>query len=136
MKQEFEDAGRRPHQLGSTPKSNGRTASDGPKNGHTNGRKNGEKKNGQLIHFADLARDANAQTEIEKSLREVALQINQTQQAERLQINARLHDVLDRSLALLKPDPAKLEPTAPKSCARAEHANRNEHFSAPDRETA
>jgi hypothetical protein len=90
MKREFDDQSWRAVKRGSARKSNGKVASV----------KNGD---GDLIHFATLARAATAQIEIEKSLRELTLQMNRTQQAEHLQIGMRLHDVLDRSIALKKP---------------------------------
>src|SRR5580692_12143849 len=57
---------------------------------------------GELIQFAQISRDKATTLEIEKSLRELLLEINRTQEAKSLQLGLRLHDHLGRSLALTK----------------------------------
>lgn len=57
---------------------------------------------GKLIQFAQLSRDTAAVLQIEKSLHETSLKINQMQESARLQLGLRLHDRLGRSLALIK----------------------------------
>ncbi len=61
------------------------------------------RKSGELIRFAQLSRDAAANIEREKILREMSLKINQSQEAERLQTTLRLHSVIVRSLDLTNP---------------------------------
>jgi hypothetical protein len=90
MKRGFNDQGWSRSKRGSTAKSNGEVASP-------------DHKSGELIQFTQLSRDVTKKIEIEKSLRELSLKINRTQEAERLQIDVRLHGVLVRSLALMKP---------------------------------
>lgn len=69
----------------------------------SNGDISGELRPGELLHFAQLARQAVDKIEIEKSLREVSLKINQAQGSELRQIGMRLHDVLSRSLDVTNP---------------------------------
>jgi len=82
-----------------------KTGSNGNGNGNGNGnskRRNapGSYERGELIHFAQLSSDATAIIERERSLREMSLKINRSQEAERLQITQRLHSVMVRSLEL------------------------------------
>jgi hypothetical protein len=59
---------------------------------------------GELIQFAQLSREKAATLEIQKSLHELLIKINKTQDAKRLQLGLRLHDRLSRSLAMIQLD--------------------------------
>jgi len=81
-----------------------KTGSNGNGNGNGNGnskRRNapGSYERGELIHFTQLAKEQACKLEFEKSTRELTLQINRTQEAERQQISMRLHEVLAKYLA-------------------------------------
>lgn len=67
----------------------------------------------ELIHFAKLAHDTVCKIETEKSQRELALRINRRREEERRQMNVKLHDFLDRALALTMTAPASPHVTIP-----------------------
>lgn len=94
MRQQFEDQVTLSPERRSEPKLNGAEV---------------ENTRGELLHFAQLARQAAGQMEIEKSLREVALKINQARESERLLIGTRLHELLSRSLSAMTPNPNRSE---------------------------
>jgi hypothetical protein len=77
-----------------------------------------------LIRVAQIDRDAAEKIKIEKSLLELSLQINRTQQAERLQIGMRLQLILTRSLALEKIYPDALLVYGAEAEAEADAASR------------
>jgi hypothetical protein len=86
--------------VGSKPGSNGNGNGHGTSK-HENALVN--HKRGELIHFAQLSRNATARIEMEKSLREVSLKANKMQETERLQLARRLHGVVVRFLDLTNP---------------------------------
>jgi|HubBroStandDraft_3_1064219.scaffolds.fasta_scaffold880104_2 hypothetical protein len=88
MQQQFENL---PGQLTQRPL---KVKSDGPF-------PSGKRDTGELLYFAQLAREAVRRIETEKSLRKLSLKINQAHELELLEMRIRRHEVLTRALAVL-----------------------------------